>query len=109
MIPEVVFRRSDYEHLLAGIYRDLAQLDSDGILQREWIHTRACIARSDHMALEIRSLDVHERPRTGIAIPKAAAAAVQAQVQESWVSLDPQQAWNQRELEEILLSRGHRA
>lgn len=104
VIPEAVFRRIDYEHLLAGIYRDLAQLDPDGILQHEWINARGCIARFDRMALEIRLLDVQECPRMDIAIAQAAAAAVQAQVEESWVSLEAQQAWDERELEEILLS-----
>ncbi len=104
VIPEAVFRRRDYELLLEGIYRDLAPLDPDAILQHEWINARGCIARFDRMALEIRLIDVQECPRMDIAIAQAAIAAVQALVEETWVSFEEQKAWHERELEEILLS-----
>jgi carboxylate-amine ligase len=104
VIPEAVFRRRDYESLLERIYRDLAPMDPGGVLQHEWINARGCIARFDRMALEIRIIDVQENPHMDIAIAQAASAAVQALVEETWTSLEDQQAWHERELEEILLS-----
>jgi len=104
VIPEAVFRQRDYELLLEGIYRDLAPMDPDGILQHEWINARGCIARFDRMALEIRLIDVQECPRMDIAIANAAVAVVRALVEETWVGFEEQEAWHERELEEILLA-----
>ncbi|MGB8331745.1 MAG: glutamate-cysteine ligase family protein [Polyangiales bacterium] len=104
VIPEAVFSRQDYELLLQSIYRDLAPLDPDGVLQHEWINARGCIARFDRMALEIRLIDVQECPRMDIAIAQAAIAAVKALVEETWVSFEEQKAWHELELENILLS-----
>lgn len=103
VIPEAVFRRRDYERLLEGIYRDLAPLDPERILQHEWINARGCIARFDRMALEIRLLDVQECPKMDLAIAQAAIAAVRALVEETWASYEEQQTWHERELEPILL------
>jgi gamma-glutamyl:cysteine ligase YbdK (ATP-grasp superfamily) len=104
IIPERVFRRPDYELLLQKIYQDLAPLDPDGVLRHEWINARGCIARFDRMALEIRLIDVQECPRMDLAIAHAATAALQALVEETWISLEEQQAWDERDLEAILLS-----
>lgn len=104
VIPEAVFHRDAYERLLEGIYRDLAPLDPDGILQHEWVNARGCIARFDRMALEIRLIDVQECPRMDIAIAQAIVAAVRALVEETCVSNEEQKAWNERELEQILLA-----
>jgi hypothetical protein len=104
VIPEAVFRRRDYELLLEGIYRDLAPHDPQGILQHEWINARGCIARFDRMALEIRVIDVQECPRMDIAIAQGATAAVRALVEETWVGLEEQQSWHERDLEQIFVS-----
>jgi hypothetical protein len=89
---------------LEGIYRDLAPLDPEGILQHEWINARGCIARFDRMALEIRLIDVQECPRMDLAIARAATAVVQALVEETWVGLEEQQAWTEQALEQVFLS-----
>jgi len=104
VIPEAVFRRRNYELLLEGIYRDLAPMDPDGILQHEWINARGCIVRFDRMALEIRLIDVQECPRMDIAIAQAAIAVVRALVEETWVGFEEQKAWHELELEKILLA-----
>ena len=104
VIPEPVFRRRDYEILLESIYRDLAPLDPEGILQYEWINARGCIARFDRMALEIRLLDVQECPRMDLAVAQATVRAVRALVEETWTSHEDQRAWDERALEQVLLS-----
>ncbi len=104
VVPEPVFRQADYQRLLEGIYRDLEPHDPEGVLQHEWINARGCIARFDRMALEIRLLDVQECPKMDIAIAQAATAAIEALVEETWVSLEEQQAWNEERLERVLLS-----
>jgi carboxylate-amine ligase len=104
VIPEPLFSRSDYQRMLEGIYGDLAPHDPEGVLQHEWINARGCIARFDRMALEIRIIDVQECPKMDIAIAQAAAAAIEALVEETWVGLQEQQAWHAQRLEKTLLS-----
>jgi hypothetical protein len=104
VVPERVFGQSDYQRLLHGIYRDLKPHDPEGVLQHEWINARGCIARFDRMALEIRLLDVQECPKMDIAIAQATTAAIEACVEEAWVSLEEQRAWSEERLERILLS-----
>ncbi len=105
VIPEPVFARADYEgHLLQGIYDDLAPLDPEGVLRHEWVNARGCIARFDRGAIEIRLLDTQECPRADVAVIAAVAAAVRALVEERWSDAARQRAWDERELEAILLA-----
>lgn len=71
VIPEPIFTRSGYEALLERLYADLAPLDPGGTLRHEWVNARGCIARFDRMAIEIRLLDVQERPRADLAVAAA--------------------------------------
>jgi len=77
-----VWTRQAYEtELLGGIYRDLAELDPEGILRHEWVNSRGAIARFDRGAIEIRVIDVQETPRVDLAIVAAVRAAVKALVE----------------------------
>ncbi|MCA9564363.1 MAG: glutamate--cysteine ligase [Myxococcales bacterium] len=77
VIPESMASKAQYEgELLGGIYRDLAELDPDGVLRHEWVNSRGCIARFDRMAIEIRLLDIQECPRADLGIVEAVIGAV---------------------------------
>jgi len=104
VIPEAVFKRSDYEALLESIYADLVPHDPKGILQHEWINARGCIARFDRMALEIRLLDVQECPMMDFAVAQAVVGAISALVDQTWTGFDEQASWTEHELEPILRS-----
>ncbi|MEZ4650818.1 MAG: glutamate-cysteine ligase family protein [Candidatus Eisenbacteria bacterium] len=89
VVPEPVFAREVYERdLLGGLYRDIAPLDPDGLLQEEWLNARGAIARFDRMAIEIRVLDVQECPSADLTIVALTTAVVKALCEDRWVSQD---------------------
>jgi len=105
VVPERFWTRADYEGvLLAGLYRDVAPHDPDGILQEEWLNARGAIARFDRHAIEIRVLDIQECPLADLAIAALAGEAVRAGVDEVWQSTAAQQEWEVGPLAAILLA-----
>lgn len=69
LIPEPVGSHAEYlERILKPMYRAMAPLDPEGLLQEEWLNSRAAIARFDRSALEIRCLDAQECPLADLAI-----------------------------------------
>ena len=72
IIPEHVVGAEAYlQTILQPMYRDIAPLDPQGILQEEWLNSRGAIARFDRNAIEIRVLDCQECPQADIAIADA--------------------------------------
>ena len=53
------------------MYQDIAELDPQGILQYEWLNSRAAIPKFERMAVEIRILDSQECVNADIAIAQA--------------------------------------
>jgi glutamate---cysteine ligase / carboxylate-amine ligase len=81
LIPEPVGSEEEYrETVLAPMYRDIAPSDPEGILQDEWLNSRAAIARFDRNAIEIRCMDAQETPRADVAL-----CWVAASVLKSWI------------------------
>jgi len=69
LVPEPVGSESEYrERILEPMYRAIAPLDPEGILQEEWLNSRAAIARFDRSAVEIRCLDTQEFPLHDLAL-----------------------------------------
>lgn len=69
IIPEAVFSEQEYrEKILAPMYAQIAPLDSEGLLQQEWLNSRGAIARFERSAIEIRLLDVQECPAADLAL-----------------------------------------
>ncbi len=69
LVPEPVDSEAEYrERILEPMYRAIAPSDPDGILQEEWLNSRAAIARFDRSAIEIRCLDTQEFPLADLAI-----------------------------------------
>ena len=105
LIPEAVFTRAEYQgRLLQRIYDDLAELDPQGILRNEWVNARACIARFDRNALEIRVLDTQECPAADVSVAGAVTAVVRSLVEEQHAGQAAQRAWHEARLSEILLA-----
>jgi glutamate---cysteine ligase / carboxylate-amine ligase len=72
VIPEPVFTQADYQReIFQRMYRDIAPLDPEGILQHEWLNARGAIARWDRHSIEIRVLDIQECPLVDLAICQA--------------------------------------
>lgn len=69
IVPEPVGSEEEYrERILAPMYREIAPHDPEGLLQDEWLNSRAAIARFDRNAIEIRCLDTQEAPAADLAL-----------------------------------------
>jgi carboxylate-amine ligase len=103
MVPESVSSRAEYEELiLAPMYREIAPHDADGVLQHEWLNSRAAIARFDRSAIELRAFDVQECPRADLAIAQAVVGAVKELYESGRDELRAQQALATERLAETL-------
>ena len=72
VIPEFISTEAQYQNeILEPMYRDISEFDPQGILQYEWLNSRAAIAKFDSMAIEIRILDSQECVNADIAIAHA--------------------------------------
>jgi glutamate---cysteine ligase / carboxylate-amine ligase len=104
VIPETVGGRAEYEsRILEPMYRDIAPHDPQGVLRHEWLNCRGAIPRFDRSAIEIRVLDMQECPLADLAIAAAVPAAARALYEETWSSLEAQQAMATEVLANILL------
>lgn len=73
VIPETVGSRATYEaDILAPMYKEIAPLDEERILQHEWLNARGAVPRFDRNAIEIRVIDTQECPQADFAIAAAA-------------------------------------
>ncbi len=103
VIPEPVYSRGDYEQtILQPMYRDIAPLDTQGVLRHEWLNSRGAIARFDRNTIEIRVLDVQECPAADLAICAAIVAVLQALAEERWTSAAQQQSMAVEPLAKLL-------
>ncbi|MDO9219407.1 MAG: glutamate-cysteine ligase family protein [Thiobacillus sp.] len=103
VIPDTINSRAEYEsQVLAPMYRDIAPLDPDGVLQHEWLNARGAIPRFDRNAVEIRVIDVQECPQADLAIAAAATAVIRSLYDDKWSSLAMQQAISTDSLVRIL-------
>jgi carboxylate-amine ligase len=103
VIPDTVNSRAEYAaQLLAPMYRQIAPLDPQGVLQHEWLNARGAIPRFDRNAIEIRLIDVQECPQADLAIAAAATALVRALYYANGSSLAMQQAIGTNALVTIL-------
>lgn len=92
-IPDALSSRTEYEHrVFAPMYAEIAPYDAEGVLQHEWLNSRAAIPRFDRNAIEIRLADAQECPLADIAIAAVAIAAVRVLYDERWTGLAQQQA-----------------
>lgn len=93
VIPEAVYTKADYEEqILVPIYRDIAPLDPEGVLQEEWLNSRGAIARFERNAIEIRLLDVQECPLADLAIASLVTSLIRALTEERWRDLQATKA-----------------
>ena len=69
IIPEFITSEAQYkQQILHPMYDDIRPLDPNGILQHEWLNSRAAIPKFDYKAIEIRILDSQECVNADIAI-----------------------------------------
>ena len=69
IVPEPIGSEEEYrEKILAPMFRDIAPLDPEGLMEEEWLNSRAAIARFDRGSIEIRCMDTQERPLADLAL-----------------------------------------
>jgi len=103
VIPEPVFTIADYRRqILEPMYRDIAPLDPDGLLQKEWLNARGAIARFERNTIEIRLLDMQECPAADLAILALVVDTLRALLDQVWSDTATQQAWPVEPLAAIL-------
>jgi gamma-glutamyl:cysteine ligase YbdK (ATP-grasp superfamily) len=88
IIPEAIFTLKGYQEMLAGIYRDIAPFDPEGILQHPWLNSRGAIVKFDLKAIEIRLVDIQECPLMDFTIASLVIELVKLMANEKWVPLD---------------------
>lgn len=72
IIPEFIHSEAQYQSdILRPMYRDIDSVDPEGILQHEWLNSRAAIAKFAIKAIEIRIIDSQECVHADIAIAQA--------------------------------------
>ena len=99
VIPERVTTRAEYEdRVLRVIARDIERLDTEGVLEPEWVNSRGAIARFSRSAIEIRVLDAQECAASDVAIAAATIAVVRALCDEKWTSLAEQHDFHESRL-----------
>ncbi len=103
VVPEPVSSRAEYEQrILQPMYRDIASLDPDGVLQHEWLNSRGAIARFSRDAIEIRVMDVQECPLADVALAGLVIDVVRAMYEERFAPLASQHAVSQAVLARVL-------
>mgnify|MGYP006188728663 CR=1 FL=1 len=103
VIPETVISRAGYEaEILSPMYRDIAALDEEGILQHEWLNVHGAVPRFDRNAIEIRMIDTQECLQANLAIAAVTIDAVRALYDETYAPLAEQQAMSTDELATIM-------
>jgi carboxylate-amine ligase len=94
VIPEAVFTRTAYDaSIYAPIEAGIRPHDPAGILKSTFMNSRGAIARFDRNTIEIRIIDSQECPTAELAILAAVVAVARAMVEERWVSIEVQKAW----------------
>lgn len=102
-VPEAVTSRVEYEtQILKPMYQDIASYDQAGVLQHEWLNSRAAIPRFDRDAIEIRIVDMQECPKADLAIAATVIALVRLIYDGEFISLQEQQAMSTQDLANIL-------
>ncbi|WP_028388558.1 carboxylate-amine ligase [Legionella fairfieldensis] len=69
IIPDFISNEAQYrQDILVPMYDAIKPFDPEGILQHEWLNSRAAIPKFSHKAIEIRILDSQECVQADIAI-----------------------------------------
>ena len=108
VIPEAVLTRSEYEtRVLEPMYREIASVDPEGILQGEWLNSRGAISRFERNAIEIRVLDIQENPNADIAIAWMTCQVIRLLTKERWATIHQLNAMDTGRLATIFFEAIH--
>jgi carboxylate-amine ligase len=104
VVPEPVFTRDAYQQVIFDrIINDMRPYDHEGIMDHHFLNSRGAIARFDRGAIEIRIIDIQERPSADMAILKLISLVLKNLVAETWTPLSMQQHWETQGLADLLV------
>ncbi len=104
VIPEPAFSEAEYRtQIFEPMFRAIAPLDPEGVLQDEFLNARGAIARFGRGSIEIRVIDIQECPAADLGVLSLVVSVLKALVQERWGTLQSQQAVAVEPLFELLL------
>ncbi len=104
VIPEAVTSKADYqEKILKPMYKDIAPLDTENVLQHEWLNSRAAIAKFKYGCIEIRLADVQEAPIKDLATASFFTSLIKEIATNSFVDLQKADQIHETDLKAILL------
>lgn len=101
VIPEDVFTFADYQALYQRIFKSIAPLDPNGILQHPWLNSRGAIPKFPYGALEIRIIDTQEAPVMDFALATLFVETLKRIAGEVWMNYDEQKLLKTEELKNI--------
>ncbi len=102
VIPEAVFSFEDYKSTIyAAIEKDIAEYNTEAILDPVWVNSRGAIARFDRGSIEIRIMDAQECPAADLAIVNVVVEVLKAIVGGKFCSLQDQMKLDTRSLAAI--------
>jgi hypothetical protein len=103
VIPEPIYDQSTYRRLVFGpIEADITPLDSDEVMDVEFLNARGAIARFDRGSVELRLMDVQEYPAADVAICAVVSAVTQMLVEQTWSTTEDQCQFASEPLRQIL-------
>lgn len=104
VIPEPAFSEADYRtQIFEPMFKSIAPLDPEGVLQEEFLNARGAIARFGRGSIEIRVIDIQECPAADLGVLSLVVSVLKALVQERWGTVQSQQAVAVEPLFELLL------
>lgn len=102
-IPDDVSSIDEYkEHVLEPMYRAISPYDPKGILQHEWLNSRAAIPKFNYGCLEVRLMDIQECPEQDIALVWLFRRLVDQLLSQKWTSEQEQAAIDSYLLKDLL-------
>lgn len=105
VIPEKAWSKSEYEKLiLKPMYKDIAPLDTENVLQYEWLNSRAAIPKFERDSMEIRLCDTNENSFVDLSIAIFWTKVLKTLINEEWISLAEQKNFSEIDLKNILVS-----
>jgi glutamate---cysteine ligase / carboxylate-amine ligase len=102
-IPEMIRTKKEYkEKILQPMYRDIAPLDPNSILQEEWLNSRCAIPKFESGCVEIRLADLQECPAVDLSVAWFWIEVIKKISAGNWLDLDRLRNLKTEELRNLL-------
>lgn len=103
VIPEFVVGREDYfQKILLPMFKEIAPLDEDHLLQEEWLNSRGAIPKFESGCIEIRLTDIQECPSMDLSIAYFITELIRKIIEDG--SFELTQGWDEKKLKTIFLT-----